>query len=890
MMPFWLVMAWRESRAAWRHFVLFLACIALGVGAVAGVALFSADVERAVLKEARGLLGGDVEVRLSRRLGENGSSVLRSVAERGVVITHVSELVAMATKTSSESTEGPPSQLVELKAVEPAYPLYGKLRLEPDRPASELLQSIAEGCTQPCFGTLVHESLLIRLGLTVGGRLKIGQASFVVTGVVRTEPDRMANMFSLGPRVLISQEALQTTELVKTGSRVRERYLLKTAPPVQAQPLLYELRGKLASDSARVSSYRDAQPQLKQFLDQLARYLGLVGLTALFVGGIGVAMSIRAFLREKFHAIAILKTLGAESRTVIQAYLAQAVGLGLAGSLIGLILGVALQQVLPGALANLLDTELLGQVEYAPAMSSAAIGSLVKGVGLGVLATLLFSLWPLLTVREVNPAAIFRREVEAPYLSDTFSGGWFGRRWLQSVKDDPIPAGTASVIGSGLAALSMWQSGSWMVGLLFIAGLVVAVAALAVSAKGLVAAIKRLPTPGPLVLRQALGNLHRPGSQALGVMVAIGVGVMVIMTIGVIEHSLIHNINENRPADSPTFFFIDIQPDQTDRFSALVHAQTGELVPNLTPLVRARVRAIDGQAVRTEAGNEQEEQASQTREDKRKIWYLSREYALTFLEQLPKDNRIVQGAWWRSGEVPSRPFVSVEEEAARYMGLSIGSTVDLDIQGTSVVAEVASIRKVEWGNFSTNFYMILSPGSLDGAPMTYVGTVRVSPADEIPLQTKIVAALPNVTAINIGEVMATFARVLERLALAIRAVALFCIMAGALVMAAALTATRYQRLYDAVVLKALGATRALIVQAFAAEYALLGCVAGAVGIVLANGLAWATLRYVLDLTWSLEPSLLMVGLASTVLLTMAVGFLSTYRLLGQRPLTVLRQE
>ncbi|MFO0768962.1 MAG: FtsX-like permease family protein [Nitrospiraceae bacterium] len=626
-------------------------------------------------------------------------------------------------------------------------------------------------------------------------------------------------------------------------------------------------------------------------LDQLARYLGLVGLTALFVGGDwGCHVDPGVSSGKGFHAIAILKTLGADNRIVIQAYLAQAVGLGLAGSLIGLLLGMALQQMLPGVLATLLASDLLGQIEYAPAFSSSAIGPLVKGVGLGVLTTLFFSLWPLLRVREVKPAAIFRREVEVPLAAHLPTRVWFGRRWFESFRRDPIPAGTALIIGAGLAALSMWQSGSWMVGLLFIGGLLIALTALVMSARSLLAGISRLPPPDALVLRHALGNLHRPGSQALGVMVSIGVGVMVIMTIGVIEHSLIHNISEHRPADSPTFFFIDIQPDQTDRFSALVHEQTGKLAPHLTPLVRARVRAINGQAVKTEASSEQEEQASQTREDKRKNWYLSREYALTFLAELPKDNQIIQGAWWKPGEVASRPFVSVEEEAARYMGLSVGSIMDLDIQGTSVEAEVASIRKVEWGNFSTNFYMILSPGSLDDAPMTYVGTVRVSPDEEVPLQTRVVATLPNVTAINIGDVMATFARVLERLALAIRAVALFCILAGALVMAAALTATRYQRLYEAVVLKALGATRGLIAQAFAVEYALLGCVAGTVGIVLANGLAWATLRYVLDLPWSLVPSLLAMGLAGTILLTMAVGFLSTYRLLGQRPLRVLRQE
>ncbi len=886
MLPFWILMAWRESRAAWRHFVFFLACIALGVGAVVGVSLFSANVERAVLKEARGLLGGDLEVRLTRRLGEPGQAVLQEVTARGVEMTHVSELVAMTAREGA----GQATQLVELKAVEQQYPLYGKLRLEPNRPLWELLHSTGEGCTRPCYGAVVQEALLIRLGVALGATIKIGQASFVIAGVVRTEPDRMANMFSLGPRVLVSQDGLAAAELVKPGSRVRERYLLKVPGSVELQPLLYELRGRLTSESARVSSYREAQPQLKQFLDQLARYLGLVGLTALFVGGIGVAMSIQAFLREKFQSIAILKTLGADTRTVILVYLAQALGLGLVGGWLGLAIGIALQEFLPQVVTNLLETDLLQQVEFSSLFSTVAIGPLTKGLALGILATLLFSLWPLLSIRDIKPAAIFRREVEGSEGVGVSARPWFGRRLVRSIQADPLPVVTATGIGIGLAALSIWQAGSSKVGLLFMAGLLVAVAALVLSAQGLLRGIRQLPSPGPLVLRQALGNLHRPGCQTVGVMMSIGVGVMVIMAVGVIEHSLVRNIGENRPADSPTFFFIDIQPDQAERFGKLLHEQTGEVKSQLTPLVRSRVQAINGQSVKTEAESEQEEQASQAREDKRKNWYLSREYVLTYLEQLPKDNTVVKGTWWKPGQGFARPQVSVEEDAAKHMGLTIGATIEFEIQGASVVAEVASIRKVEWGNFSTNFYMILSPGALDGAPITYVATVRVPPQDEVALQTKVVSAFPNVTAINIGDVMETFARVLERLALAIRAVALFCVLAGALVMAAALTATRYRRLYEAVVLKTLGATRALIAQAFAAEYALLGGVAGGIGIVLANGLAWAVLRYILDLPWSLEPRLLTMGFVATVFLTLTVGFLSTYRLLGQRPLTVLRHE
>jgi putative ABC transport system permease protein len=752
----------------------------------------------------------------------------------------------------------------------------------------ELLSAGATTCRETCLGAVVQASLLIRLGLVVGDWIKIGQASFQITGVIHTEPDRMANMFSLGPRVLVSQEGLAAADLIKPGSRLRERHLLKLPTSMPVHPLLLELRGWLAGDSARVSSYREGQPQLKHFLDQLTRYLGLVGLTALFVGGIGVALSIQAFVREKFQSIAILKALGADSATIIQSYLGQAVGLGIVGSGVGVGFGILLQRLLPQAVSALLATDLLQQVEFSSVLSPAALAPITKGFGLGVLTTLLFSLWPLLTIREIKPAAIFRREIDADsefVLPDSTS---LRRRATRLLTRDPVRTATAAGIGLGLAGLSIWQAGSMAIGGLFVGGLLVAVVALVLSAKVFLLAIRALPAPPTLSLRQAIGNIQRPGGQTLGVMVSIGVGVMVILAIALLEHALIRQLGENRPTDSPTFFFIDIQPDQADGFLRFVHQRTGNLTTELTPLVRSRLLAINGRKVEGEA--EQEEEPDQTREEKRKNWYASREYVLTFLEQLPKDNTIVKGAWWKSGQVFTRPQVSVEEDAAKGLGIDLGTVVELNVQGVAVQAEVSSIRKVEWGNFSTNFYMIFSPGSLEGAPMTYVATAHVAPDDEVALQSAVVAAFPNVTAINIGEVLSAFARVLDRLSLAIRTVALFCLIAGALVMAAALAATRYRRLYEAVILKALGATRALIARSFAAEYALLGCVAGTIGILLASAFSWAILRFILELPWSLEPSLMALGLVCTVLLTLLVGFLSTFRILGQTPLTVLRHE
>jgi putative ABC transport system permease protein len=506
-----------------------------------------------------------------------------------------------------------------------------------------------------------------------------------------------------------------------------------------------------------------------------------------------------------------------------------------------------------------------------------------------MLSTLLFTLWPLLTIREIKPARIFRRDI-APLASSGNPERTSWRRFWQGM--DRVKAFTSIGIGLGLALLSMWQAGSWKVGALFILSFVAAVLLLGLSARLALAALKKWPRPEHLVLRQAFGNIVRPGSQVVGITIAIGIGVMVVTTVSLVERSLLTQVGENRPTDAPTFFFIDIQPDQSDEFVALLRRRSSDPAPRLTPLIRSRLSALKGHAIKMEPTSEEEEQREKTaeKEERRKKWYLTREYILTFLQDLPKDNKIIQGAWWKPGQVFPRPLISIEEDAARQLGLTIGDTIELDIQGAPVTGEISSIRQVEWGNFSTNFYMIFSPGALDGAPQTYVATVRVNPSEELALQQAVVASFPNVTAINIGDVLDSFARVLDRLSLAIRAVALFCVLSGGLVMAAALAATRYRRLYESVILKALGATRGVIAQTFAVEYALLGALGGLLGSLLASALSWAVLSTVFDLAWSLQPAVLGTGFVATITLTLLVGFLSTYRILGQPPLSVLRHE
>ena len=830
-------MAWRETRAAWRHFAYFFVCIALGVAALVGVGLFAANLERAIQREARSLMAADVELRTTRPLTSEADGVLMKLDGRGIARMQVSELVAMAAVPSG-------TQLVELKAVEPGYPFYGKLRADPE----DALATLFTGTH-----ALAEETLLIRLDLKVGDTLKIGHAEFRITGVLKKEPDRAAGAFSFGPRVLISRQGLEATGLVQPGSRVTHRHLLKLPDALTPKAAQAELAAAFPDKTARVSTYQDAQPMLRRFLRQLTMYLGLVGLIALMVGGIGVASSVRAFLKEKLETIAVLKAISAESSTILRVYLTQTFLLGALGCLAGAALGAAFQIALPPLLRAWLPIELEFRLALLP---------FVRGVGMGLLTMVLFALWPLLEVRHVRPNLILRREV-----ADEPTGSPGRMAWAIS-----------GLLALALAGMAFWQAGSWRTAGLFIGALAAALALLNATAWLVVRLARRVPRWRSLAWRQGLANLYRPGSQAQTVLVSVGVGVMVILAIHLVERNILWEIGENVPTDAPTFFFIDIQPDQHDAFARLL-VERGHTDARLTPLVRSRLWALNGQPVRRESY-----------EDREHGWYFTREYVLTFLNELPKGNAITKGQWWEGGGSSGLPRVSVEEEAARRLGLDLGSTVEFDIQGAKVSGRIASIRKVEWGNMSTNFYFIFEPGALEGAPMTYVATTRVAPQEEVSLQRATVAAFPNVSAINIRAVLDSVAQVVDRISLVIRFMAALSILAGAVVLAGALAATRFRRIYEAMIFKAVGGTRRILAATFAVEYALLGAAAGVIGAGLATGLAWGVEHWILDVKWLFQPVALVWGIGATIAGTVLVGFLSTYRILGQKPLPVLRRE
>ncbi|HUG37647.1 MAG TPA: ABC transporter permease, partial [Candidatus Limnocylindrales bacterium] len=740
-----LAVAWRETRGAGRHVLSFLACITLGVAALVAVGSVGHSLERTVTRTARSLLGADVEIRSSQPLSAESQRVVESLARAGAVTAEIREMVAMA-------RAGDLTRLVELKVVGKGYPLYGGPVTDPARPLAEL---IGDG------RALVHESLLGRLGLRVGDRFRIGGGEFTVSGRVVAEPDRGTGVFSLGPRVIIAAADLPGTGLVQPGSRVRHRMLVRVPEGQDIQAVRDDLAARLLDPALRVTTYRQAQPGLRRFWAQLTMYLGLSGRVALLVGGIGVATSVGAFIRSRRATIAILKCLGVPWRRVLAIYLVQTAMLGLAGSVAGAALGSALQPVLAPALARLVPFE----VELA--ISPLAI---LRGLAMGLGVTVCCALWPLLAIRRVPPALIFRRDVEIARAPR--------REWAMMV---PIAA--------GLAGLALWQAGAWKVGAFFIGGSAAALGLLVAAAWGVMAVVRRLPPLPSPVWRHGVASLGRPGSHAPAVLVTLGLAVMLIVSVGLLERSIEQEIVWRGAATAPAFFFVDIQPDQADAFSRLVTERTGAAPPELIPVVRARLSAIKGAAIARDRGQGEQ-------------WQLTREYALTWADTPPGRNTVVAGRWWTPAEADREPLISVEEEIARTLGVDLGDTLTFDVQGVPVTARVQSLRKVDWRSFGANFFMIFSPGALDGAPATYLATARVAPAGEAALQSAVARAFPNVSAVPVREVLERMAGVVDQIAFAVRLVAAMSVLAGAVVLAGALAVTRAQRLYESVILRA----------------------------------------------------------------------------------------
>ncbi|MFZ5876422.1 MAG: ABC transporter permease [Nitrospirota bacterium] len=840
--PFAQTMARRNLRAGSRHHVPIVAAIALGVGAVVAIAAAADVARRAIAGDAKSLLAADLELRSTNPLSSFAEGAVNRLASQGARVTQVRELIAMAAAPGR-------AVLVELKAVEDAYPFYGRVETAPERPFASLLHG------GPPFGAVVHEAFLIRLGLSLGDRFRVGDAEFVAHAVLRAEPDRTAGALSLGPRVFIARAALDHTGLVRPGSRVRYRTLVALPEHAEsAERVRDALREELANEPVQIAAFPDAQPQLRRSLDRVGAYLGLVGVTALLLGGVGVAGSARALLAERWRTIALLKCVGADARTVARALLGELAVLGLVGGSVGAALGALGQRALTIAAGSFAGIALSGSMSPWPYIQGAIVGVLT-GVG--------FSLGPLIAAAHAPAAAVLRHEATPIRLSRLTAWGL-------------AAGGLLAAVG-----LAWWQTRSAALAALYVAGLMAAATVLAAAAWGLGRLVRWVPAPSSFAWRRGLGALTRPGAHTAAALLSIGLGVTAVLTVGFVERAIRAELTERAPRDAPSLFFIDIQPDQRDTFVALL---AGHRVPTeVVPVARGRLRVVGDHPVARERESDRESDSR---------WYLTREYVVTTRSDLPRGNEVVEGHWWDALPPGQQTGVqvSVEQELARRLGIGVGSTLVLDIQGVPLEARVASLRSVDWDNRGLNFFLVFAPGALDDVPITYVAAARAPAVTEAALQQAVVAALPNVTAIPIGDVLASVARVVGRVSFAVRGVALLVAAAGFIVLGGALAASRAARLRDAMIFKTVGAGRPAMVRMLAVEFGLVGAAAGALGTTLAAALAWGIARWVLEVPWVWAPDLAVTGSLVTMAGTLAVGLIGTYRLLGQRPFAVLRGE
>jgi putative ABC transport system permease protein len=609
---FLLRMAVREVRTGWQRLLFFLLSIAVGVGALVGIASFSANLEGAIRREARTLMAADLELSSSQVFDAATLQAVREVD--GARVAELAEMPSMAARV-----DGTRSQLVELKAVRGGYPFYGELIVEPARPLPELLAE----------GIVVEEGLLLQLNVAVGDEVKLGSRSFRVAGLLKREPDRVAAAFSLGPRVLMALADVEAAGLITLGSRVRHRMLLALPAELDAVTVAAELDAALPDERVQVRSFEAAQPTLRMFLARMRDFLRLATLVTLVLGGLGVAQSIRVFLQAKQDTVAILKVLGASTGEVTAVFVVQCLGLALLGSGLGLGLGVLIQQALPRVVGELLPVEIVG--EFVPVAA-------LEGLAVGVVTALLFCLLPLLSIRGVAPAQILRRELAA----------------VVPVADRRARVLALVVLGGGLVGLAAWLAGSWRLGAIFVGGVAAALLVLSVASAAGLWLLRRLPRARSLSARQGLGNLTRPGSQAAAVMVSLGLGVAVIAQIQLVQSGLLARVADDAPADAPNFFFVGILPDQVEPFRALLTAQGAFEGHRLVPIVQARLAKVGGREVA--------EMSFASESDERSV---TREFAITWQDELPPGNEVVAGTWWSAEAGGRESWVSIEENLAQ---------------------------------------------------------------------------------------------------------------------------------------------------------------------------------------------------------------------------------
>lgn len=838
--PFAAIMAWRESRRGRRRLALYLSSVSLGVAALVAINSFSANVTASLRSQARTLLGADVELRSRAAFTDSIEALLDSVARAGVPVARLTNFGSMVLAPRTGR-----ARLFEVRAVQGGFPFYGSVETDP----AGLWTGFRDGRR-----ALVDPAVLVHLDARVGDTVNVGDARFVIAGVVLDAMGDVALRTAIGPRVFLPAQYLDETNLLRFGSRAQYRAYLQISDGGTLQPFLNRYNALFERQRVRAETATEREEDFTEALGHMARYLGLVGLIALLLGGLGVGSAVSVFVKEKLDSAAVLRCLGARQRTVLAIYLLQAGALGLLGAGAGVVLGVVVQTALPAVARDFVPVDVALSVSWS---------TVLAGLGIGVGTAVTFALLPLLRLRTVTPLVALRREFDAgPAPRDPWRWGAYG-----------------ALLG-GIVLVSLWQSPRPDVGLAFATGVLAATAALWLTALGLMRATRRyFPSRASYVIRQGVANLFRPQNQTVAVILAIGFGVFLVATLYVVQKNLVEQFALDARIDRPNVVLFDVQVDQRAGVVDLL-ARRGVVPLDLTPIVPARIAALKGVTVASLSADSQG--AGPAR------WALRREYRNTYRDTLVSSERLVAGEWW--GPPGDIPRISVEEDLAAELGVAVGDRITWDVQGVTMETRITSLREVTWARFQPNFFVVFEPGALERAPQTFVLVARV-PDDQgrAELQRDVAAAYPNVSSVDLTLVQRTMDDVVSRASLAIRFMALFSIGSGLVILIGALTASRFQRVREAVLLKTLGASARQVRQILLTEYLAWGSFAALTGVLLAGAAGWALTTRFFELDFRL-PALQLAGVWAVVsALTAVVGFANSGEVLRGTPLGVLRQ-
>ena len=846
-MTFVLRMVGRELRASWRRLAFFFVCVAVGVSAIVALRSVIQQVGVAMAGETRALLAADVQIESEQPWSEAARAAIDGIlgAEPGLTRTLSIETPTMA-RPADESKVS--TRVVELRAVQAAFPFYGSFLLQDGRAYHHGL--LAGG------GALVRPELLTQLDVAVGDDILIGNGSFEIRGVVLREPGGGIGAFSFGPRVLVDYDDLPETGLLTLGTQA-ERQILVKVPEARIDPLVASLREPLRDEFVRVRSYRNTEDRIARNLSRAEDYLSLIGFVVVVLGGIGVWSVTRVFVQQRVRSVAILKCLGATSGQVLAIYVVEVTVLGLGGALLGVALAAGMLAALPSSL-----TAQAAAVAGVENLSYGVTGSAVaQGLGVGILVSLLFALGPLLEMRAIKPLALIRWNLITASARD-----WV--RWA-----------VVGALAVGLVALASWQAASWEAGLWVCGGFAAVAVVLHGVGQALIRLIQPLGAGARFAVRHAVLNLARPGNQTRVILLAVGLGSFFVIGIHAVQANLLGAFALEIREDSPDMFLIDIQQDQRDGVRELLGARIGD-VPALIPVLRARVTGVDGRRTRLEGRRAVRRRG------------VGREFTVTYRDHLEANERVVEGAFWEPGG-PGEPEVSVEESIRDRLDLAIGDFLRFRVLGRDIRATVSSVRAVDWDDSRSGGFMFLfSPGVFDQAPHSFISFLRGPPETEARalLQRDLVAGYPNVSVIDGIEVLATVRRILDYVTLAISVVGGIALFSGVLILIGSVAMTKFQRRYETAIFQTLGATSRSLVLMLVVEYGTLGILAGIVGSAGALGLTWGLSRHLLDIGWDPAPLVNLAGVLLTALVVGSVGVVASLDVLRRKPLSTLRAE